>query len=383
MESRTNTEILAGAILKAATAVLICLVCWYFRSTLAYIILAAVLSFICRPVARALEKIRIKGRGMPEWLIAIFTILTVLAILLGIITQVIPVTSNIIQGIAENLQNASMSGSVFSEWLRDVNAWIIEKVPALGYGFRIEQTFTDWITKEFDISSVTSVMGSVASALGNFGIGLFSVVFISFFFVKDSNLFRDIVGARVPDKMEKDAIVAVGEIEHLLSRYFTGLVCEVIGVAALNFIGLLSFAKIGFSASLGIAFIAGLLNVIPYVGPWIGCAIGTSLGLVIRFSSAAAAGAHPSLLAAALTILAVFIVTQLVDNFLFQPLIYSTSIKSSPLEVFIVLLIAGHIAGVIGMLVAIPSYTVIRVIASRFLRRFKPVRRLMEATEKE
>ena len=114
MESRTNTEILAGAILKAATAVLICLVCWYFRSTLAYIILAAVLSFICRPVARALEKIRIKGRGMPEWLIAIFTILTVLAILLGIITQVIPVTSNIIQGIAENLQNASMSGSVFS-----------------------------------------------------------------------------------------------------------------------------------------------------------------------------------------------------------------------------------------------------------------------------
>ena len=295
----------------------------------------------------------------------------------------IPVTSNIIQGIAENLQNASMSGSVFSEWLRDVNAWIIGKVPALGYGFRIEQTFTDWITKEFDISSVTSVMGSVASALGNFGIGLFSVVFISFFFVKDNNLFKNIIGALVPDKMEKDAIVAVGEIEHLLSRYFTGLVCEVIGVAALNFIGLLSFAKIGFSASLGIAFIAGLLNVIPYVGPWIGCAIGTSLGLVIRFSSAAAAGAHPSLLAAALTILAVFIVTQMVDNFLFQPLIYSTSIKSSPLEVFIVLLIAGHIAGVIGMLVAIPSYTVIRVIASRFLRRFKPVRRLMEATEKE
>ncbi|MGN0202517.1 MAG: AI-2E family transporter [Candidatus Cryptobacteroides sp.] len=383
MESRNNTELLAGAILKSATFVLICLICWYFRSTISYIILAAVLSFICRPIARAIGKIHIKGRKMPEWLTAIFTIITVLAILLGIITQVIPVVTNIIQGITANLQNVSTGGSVFSEWLRDVNSFLIDKFPALGYGFRIEQTFTDWLTKEFDISSITSMMGSVASALGNFGIGLFSVVFICFFFVKNDNLFKNIIGALVPDKMEEDAIVAVGEIEHLLSRYFVGLVCEVIGVALLNFLGLLAFGKIGFSASLGIAFIAGLLNVIPYVGPWIGCALGTSLGLVIRFSSAAAAGAHPSLLAAALTILAVFLATQMVDNFLFQPLIYSTSIKSSPLEVFIVLLIAGHIAGVVGMLVAIPGYTVVRVIASRFLRGFKPIRRLMEATGNE
>lgn len=381
MESRNNTEILSGAILKTASFAIICLACWFFRSTLAYIILAAVLSFICRPVARMLGKIHVKGRSMPSWLIAIFTIITVLAIFVGIVTQVIPVTANIIHDISANLQNASTGGSVFSQWLRNVNAWLIDKIPALGYGFRIEQAFTEWISNEFDITSVTSVMGSVASALGNFGIGLFSVVFISFFFVKNDNLFKNIIGALVPDKMENDAIVAVGEIEHLLSRYFAGLVCEVIGVATLNFIGLAAFCKIGFTASIGIAFITGLLNVIPYVGPWIGCAIGTTLGLVIRFSSAAAAGASPSLIAAALTLLAVFLVTQMIDNFLFQPLIYSTSIKSSPLEVFIVLLVAGHIAGIAGMLVAIPSYTVIRVIASRFLRKYKPVRRLMEATE--
>ncbi|MGN1215761.1 MAG: AI-2E family transporter [Candidatus Cryptobacteroides sp.] len=381
MESRNNTEILSGAILKTASFALICLACWFFRSTLAYIILAAVLSFICRPVARALGKIHVKGWSMPSWLIAIFTIITALAIFVGIVTQVIPVTANIIQDISANLQNASMGGSVFSQWLRNVNAWLIDKFPVLGYGFRIEQAFTEWISNEFDITSVTSMMGSVASALGDFGIGLFSVVFISFFFVKNDNLFKNIIGALVPDKMENDAIVAVGEIEHLLSRYFAGLVCEVIGVATLNFIGLAAFCKIGFTASIGIAFITGLLNVIPYVGPWIGCAIGTSLGLVIRFSSAAAAGADPSLIAVALTLLAVFILTQMVDNFLFQPLIYSTSIKSSPLEVFIVLLVAGHLAGIIGMLVAIPSYTVVRVIASRFLRKYKPVRRLMEATE--
>ncbi|HCZ23227.1 MAG TPA: AI-2E family transporter, partial [Rikenellaceae bacterium] len=84
-----------------------------------------------------------------------------------------------------------------------------------------------------------------------------------------------------------------------------------------------------------------------------------------------------------ITLLAVFICTQMVDNFLFQPLIYSASIKSSPLEIFIVLLMAGHVGGIVGMLVAIPCYTVIRVIATNFFSDFKPIRRLMAATGSE
>ena len=125
----------------------------------------------------------------------------------------------------------------------------------------------------------------------------------------------------------------------------------------------------------------GLLNVIPYVGPWIGGAIGTILGVVLKYSSAAAVGVYPDFMMVIITLLAVFICTQLVDNFLFQPLIYSTSIKSSPLEIFIVLLMAGHLGGIVGMLVAIPAYTVIRVIASRFFSDFKPIRRLIAATD--
>ena len=72
-----------------------------------------------------------------------------------------------------------------------------------------------------------------------------------------------------------------------------------------------------------------------------------------------------------------FVFTQIVDNFVLQPLIYSTSIKSSPLEIFIVLLLAGHIGGVLGMLVAIPVYTVIRVIAAEFFHHVKVIRRLI------
>ena len=119
------------------------------------------------------------------------------------------------------------------------------------------------------------------------------------------------------------------------------------------------------------------------MGPWIGTAIGTILGLVLKYSSAAALGVYPNFWVALATLLAVFLFTQLVDNFLFQPLIYSKSIKSSPLEIFIVLLMAGHVGGILGMLVAIPAYTVIRVIAARFFTGFKPIGRLLEATSEE
>ena len=85
----------------------------------------------------------------------------------------------------------------------------------------------------------------------------------------------------------------------------------------------------------------------------------------------------------ALIVLAVMLATQFVDAFIYQPLIYSTSIKANPLEIFVVIMLAGHLGGAIGMLIAIPTYTVIRVIASRFFYDFKPVRRLIPDVEEE
>ena len=376
MNEERSTDRLARYIIWTAAAAVTVAFCWYFRSVLVYVILAAVVSLLGRPIMKGLKHIRIKGRSAPDWLSAIVSLLLILVIFLGIVTQIIPVFSSIITNISGNLQSTSFKAS-------EITVWLIDRLPALGRDFKVQDAVLEWIKNAFDISSVTSVVGSVASALGSFGIGLFSVMFIGFFFVKDETLFRRIVGAIVPDKAEKTAISAIGDIEHLLSRYFVGLMTEVLGVALLNFLGLWLIARIGFYPAVGIAFMTGLLNVIPYVGPWIGGAIGTVLGVVLKYSSAAAAGVYPDFMVVIITLLAVFICTQLVDNFLFQPLIYSTSIKSSPLEIFIVLLMAGHLGGIVGMLVAIPAYTVIRVIAARFFSDFKPIRRLIAATDDE
>ena len=383
MAEERSSDKLARYIMWAAAAAIIVALCWYFRSVIIYIILAAVVSLLGRPIMRLLRKPKIKGKSAPDWLLAIITLVVILVILLGIITQVIPVVSGIIQNVSSNLQTASFNTSELARQIDKLNVWLIDRFPALGRDFKLQESFVSWIKDAFDITSITSVVGSVASALGSFAIGLFCVVFIGFFFIKDDKLFRRIIGSVVPDRHEEEAISAIGDIEHLLTRYFGGLLIEVIGVASLNFIGLWLIAKIGFYPAIGIAFMAGLLNIIPYVGPWIGAAIGTILGLVLKYSSAAALGVYPNFWIALITLVAIFAVTQMVDNFFFQPIIYSKSIKSSPLEIFIVLLMAGHVGGIVGMLVAIPAYTVIRVIAVRFFTGFKPIRRLVEASSEE
>ena len=149
----------------------------------------------------------------------------------------------------------------------------------------------------------------------------------------------------------------------------------------LDFLGLWLIARIGPDYAIGIAFIAGILNVIPYVGPLLGEAIGVILCLVLKYG--AGIGLAVPIWAFALIVLAVMLATQLVDNFVYQPLIYSTSIKATPLEIFIVLLMAGHIGGTVGLLVGIPAYTVVRVIAIRFFSDRKAVRRLIPDIDQE
>ena len=369
------TDKLAKSILLAAGIAIIAALCWYFRSVLAYILIAVVVSLVAKPLMGLLQKIRIKGRKAPDWILAALSLILVLGLLLSIVATLIPIVGNIVKDISlANIENSVRSLSVplseFNEFLRTI-------VPSLGEDFKIEVTVIQEVQKLFNPAIFSSVIGSAASFLTSFGIGLFSVVFIGFFFIKDDGLFTEIVCALVPDKHEATTEKAISDIGHLLSRYFIGVMLEVTGVALINFIGLAFIAKLGFSAALGIAFMTGIFNIIPYVGPLLGGALGTVLGLILKYSSASPIGLDVNFWVFTAILIAIFCFTQLVDNFLYQPLIYSTSIKAKPLEIFIVLLIVGHIGGPLAMIVAIPCYTVVRVIAFRFFRHIKPIKRLI------
>ena len=370
MEQERSIDRLARYIIIAATLAILACLCWYFKNVLVYIIVAFVVSLIGQPVMRLLRKIRIRGKSAPDGLLAILTIFVILGTLILVVTQVIPVVTGIVR-------DAAVLNSVTADAnpLDRVNDWIVSLFPGLGPDFNLITILMDKLREVTNLSNVTSVISSVTSFVTSLVVGLFSVVFISFFFVRDETLFRKIVSALVPDRMEGKLAKSLGDIEGLLSRYFVGLLVEMTGVALLDFLGLWLIARLGFSNALGIAFIAGILNVIPYVGPLIGEAVGVVLAVILKYGTGVGLGVN--IWVFALIVLAIMLTTQLVDNFVYQPLIYSTSIKASPLEIFIVILLAGHIGGVVGMLVAIPAYTVVRVIASRFFPDLKLVKRLI------
>jgi predicted PurR-regulated permease PerM len=370
MEQERSIDRLARYIIAAATIAIAAWLCWYFRSVLVYIIAAFVVSLIGQPVMRLLRKVKIKGRSLPNGLLAILTIVLILGTLVFVVTQVIPVVTNIVRDAAI-LNSVTASENPLDR----INDWIIDLFPGLGPNFDIITILMDKLREVTNLSNVTAVISSVTSIATGLVVGLFSIVFISFFFVRDETLFRRIVSALVPDRMEGKVAKALADIEGLLSRYFVGLLVEMTGVALLDFLGLWLIARLGFNNALGIAFIAGILNIIPYVGPLIGEVVGVVLAVILKYGTGIGLGVN--IWVFALIVLAIMLTTQFVDNFVYQPLIYSTSIKASPLEIFIVILLAGHIGGVVGMLVAIPAYTVLRVIAIRFFPNVKLVKRLI------
>ncbi len=375
MEKERSVDKLARYVLYTACAAVICAICWFFRDVIIYMLAAGVLSLIGRPLMNFFNSLSIKGKNLPPWVYAFITIIIILGLFLALVTMLVP----IITGVAKDISMANIESAAKSvvTALKDLNAFLVSTFPSLGADFRIETAVLNGFKDFADVSAFSTFFSSAASFIASFGVGLFAVVFISFFFLKNENLFPDIIGALVPDRHEQNAREAYRDIEHLLSRYFIGLIVEMAGVAIVDFIGLMFIARLGFNASIGIAVLCGVMNIIPYVGPWLGGAIGTLLAVTMRYFCMGGAGLDVNFWIFLIILVAIFMAAQLLDNYIFQPIVYSSSIKANVLEIFIVLMMAGHIGGILGMLVAIPCYTVIRVIAARFFGHVKFISKLI------
>ena len=376
MEKQSKLDKLAGYLIILGIIAIVAVLCWYFSNVLTYIILAFIVSLVSIPLVRLMQKIRIKGKCAPAWLLAIIAIILVIAILLLVIIQIIPVIVNIIND-ASLFSGTNSLGDVGNT----INGWIVSLFPSLGEDFNAVSVLLEYLKGSLSEFSVSGLIGSVGSIVIDLAVGVFSVVFIAFFFVKDDQLFSKIVAALVPDRIEASVTEAIRDIEHLLSRYFVGLLLEMLGVAVCNFLLLWLVARVDATYALGIAFIAGILNIIPYVGPILGEVLGALLCMILKYGTGI--GLDVNIWVFGLIVICIMLAVQLIDNFVLQPIIYSTSIQATPLEIFIVMLIAGHIGGIVGMLAAVPAYTVIRVIAGRFFYEKKFVRRLMPDLEKE
>src|SRR5574344_639239 len=323
---------LARYIIITAVCIIVGFLAWYFRTVLIYIVLAAVVALIGRPMVNWMRKFHFKKFKIPSWLAAMITLVTILAIFFSLFFLISPLIGQIVHEF--NLIDINTIGKQISAPLSELNDFIRKVFPSLDESFRIEMYALSRVKDSLSISALSDFISSVTTIIANFGVALFSIVFISFFFLLEEGTFTNMIVAVVPDKYEQNIRRASASIRSLLTRYFLGISIESIGIAILNTIGLVFIAKMNLSIAIVVAFLSGLFNVIPYVGPLVGDAIGVMMGFVTHYGSAFGG----SLWMYVLVILIVMIVTQLIDNYVFQPLIYSSSVKAHPLEIFIVIL---------------------------------------------
>lgn len=344
---------------------------WYFSSIVAYILISAVFSLMGKPIVDGISRIKIKGWSPPRFVGATLALVGIWLLFIAFFRVMIPLVVNQFNELGSVDVQAMVDS--FSQPLDELQAFIHEYLPSNVKDFSLKEFVTNKITNVFSVSMVASFFSSTANLIMSLFVALFSISFITFFFLKDDTLFYKGIIILFPEKYEEQLSRALSSINVLLRRYFVGILIESTAIMTLDTIGL-TLVGIKFETAVVIGLIAGILNVVPYVGPLVGTIIGTLIGLATNLDVALTT----QLLPLTIWMLVVFLTTQLIDNVVFQPLIYGNSVKAHPLEIFIVLLIAGSVAGILGMLLAIPCYTVIRVFAKEFFNNFRVVQKLTE-----
>jgi predicted PurR-regulated permease PerM len=342
-----------------------------FYYIIGWLLIAAVISFVGEPIVRFFDRLHFRKYHIPHWLSSILALFVILSFILGIVAIFVPLIMSQADAFSK------MDVNKLGEDLQKPIQWVDNKLRESGT-ITDNQTLNDFVAERFrsivNIESVGNVLGGVVSAAGKIFLGLFSILFISFFFLKDENMFEEGILLIVPEKHHSATRRVLTDSKYLLKRYFIGIFLELITVISLLSLGLWI---LGVKNALLIGFFGGLMNIIPYLGPVIGSAIGLSLGI----TGTLATGGLGEVWHVIIKIMGVILVVQFIDNNILVPMIYSKSVKSHPLEIFLIIIMGGGLAGFPGMLLAVPVYTVLRVIAREFLQEFRVVQKLTETME--
>ncbi len=341
---------------------------WYFREIVAYILVSGVLSIMGRPLVDLFEKVRYKKIKIPRAVSALFTLVIMFGLIFLFFYIFIPLIASQIQQLSSI--DSEKLVQLIEEPIKKVENLLMTLNPGLEE-VSIRSFIASKIADILNIEFVQNIIGYAARTIGNVAIAIFSVSFITFFFLKDQHLFFETIIMWVPDKYTGNVMRALYSIKNLLTRYFVGITIQSTCIMIMITTGM-TIVGIDFSQALVMGLISGILNIIPYVGPWLSFFINVTMGIASHLDQNFQTVVVP--LVSYMAIVA--IITRLTDDFVFQPVIFSSSVKAHPLEIFIVVLAAGFAAGIPGMLLGIPAYTVLRVFAREFFYNFKAVRKI-------
>ena len=342
------SKVITYGILNALKKIIIFSLILYFffliRPILIYLSISLIITIILNPLILFL-KTRLKFNNS----LAAITSMSGLILIIGLLIK------SFIPLLVEQARNLSLLNS--TELQTSVNK-IIEKYSDLYFtndSNFINSIINSKLFNQLDLSYITELLNNIIAGLGSFSIGIFTIIFITFFFLRDSEIIINKIKLLIPKGIKSNVNESISQINALLSRYFLALIIQ---ITILFILYLILLSIVGINNILIIAFLCALLNLIPYLGPLISGFLLTILTLTnyidIDFGAI--------ILSKVIYVVIGFVIVQAIDNFLIQPILFSKSVKSHPLEIFLVILIFGYIFGITGLILAVPSYTIIKVI---------------------
>jgi len=349
---------------------------WYFRNIIAYVLAAGVISLIGRPVVDLLNGIRIWKFRFPKALSSLLTLILLYGLLALFFFIFIPLigrqidalsgfdASSIVQGLREQIDKIDVA-------IRKV----YKNMPADKTLYDIAVTT---ITNILNPASITDFAGNIVTVMRKLVVAFVAITFLAFFFLKDEGLFKETIMVLVPDQYEKRIRNVLHSIKQLLIRYFIGIILQCTIVLINITIGM-TIVGFPFQQALVMGLLIGVFNVIPYVGPWLGGSVAVLMGVATAVTTAG----YPAIWLLMVYMVIVIAITQAIDNNLIQPMIYSRSVNAHPIEIFLVIFAVGSFAGIVGMILAVPAYTALRVFAREFFYNFGPVRKTTSGLGKE
>lgn len=333
---------LLGAAAAAAGAWLL----WYFAGIVLYLVVGAVLAYLLRPLV---NRVQAMGLGrVPAILVAFVLVVGVISV---VVTSFVPFVAQQVRDLSQ-LITVDTAAYVARYLERQIQA-ILPIEPGV-----LEQNVRDLSESlmQGDLvrgEQVADTVGSVVAVFTNIIYAVVIIPFVTFFLLKDELEIRRSLLRLVPNRYFEVTVAILTKVEANIGRYFRALLVQSTSIAI---IASALLWIVGLRGAIAIGIFTGLANTIPYFGPFLGFLGGSLVGIAQTGDMALVPG-----IAIAMGL------TQLADNVLLQPLIFSRAAQTHPLVILFVVLAGAKLGGILGMLVAIPLTTTVRVIVEQLV----------------
>lgn len=307
------------------------------------LIISGFLYYILNPVVGALQKVPLsKTRHVSRgWAITIVMLL-LLSILVALLLTLLPV---LVDQIASLVKNIPVLVDTIQHWANQISQINFSKEYGIDFNLDKLQQEVQNIGKTV-VSGMATSLSAVIAKLTSFTVTAITVPVMTIYMLYDGNKLAPFIQKVFPSKQQARISDILGRLNQTLAQYISGQVLEMIFVGVFTAVG---YFMIGQKYALLLGVFAGITNMIPYVGPYIGLVPALFVALTDSFWQA-------------FWVIVVVLIVQQVDSNLIYPRVMGASLHVHPLTIIVLLLAAGNIAGIAGMILAVPFYAVIRTV---------------------